>query len=253
MPDLLIISGVNGAGKSTIFPALQKTEKIAGSFQPEYITTDNFINPDNIQKDNNLSNIEASRITITTAYLKIKQEKNIALETTLSGKSQVLHLIKKAKELNYRIYIVYLLLYSPELSMARVVQRALQGKHYIPMKSVFDRYSKSINNFLNIYKNEADFWVIADNSKLAPQILCWGGNIYKSGTLLSESKVHIDRYYEILLKNNIPFKKLIWDKEEFSVSVFKKIKSEVEAEISKRPRGTTIVYEENGLLKFSNL
>jgi predicted ABC-type ATPase len=253
MPDLLIISGVNGAGKSTIFPALQRTEKVAGSFQPEYINTEDFINPDNIQKENNISNLEASKISIKTAYLKLKENKSIAIETTLSGKSQILNLIKEAKSLKYRVYIVYLLLYSAELSMARVVQRALQGKHYIPMKNILERYSKSINNFLNLYKKEADFWVVADNSKLVPEILCWGGNIYQSEILLSQSKNQIDRYQQILEKNIISFNLFKWEKEEFSLKVFEKIKFEVENELSKRPKGTTLVHEENGILKFTDI
>jgi predicted ABC-type ATPase len=50
MPDLLIIGGVNGAGKSTIFPSIQNTEQIQGSFQPGKIENENFVNADDIDR-----------------------------------------------------------------------------------------------------------------------------------------------------------------------------------------------------------
>ena len=62
--------------------------------------------------------------------------------------------------------------------MNRVSQRALLGYHYIPLDRVLARYEKSIANFLNLYRELADFWVVANNSTLEFTPVCWGGNFF---------------------------------------------------------------------------
>ena len=252
MPDLLIIAGVNGAGKSTIFPAIQNTEQVAGSFQPGVIDSNDFVNADDIERGSGGGQVNAARIAIATLYEKIEQRKNVAIESTISGKGFIYNAIKKAKKEGYRIYIVYVMLYSPELSMARVVQRALLGKHYIPMNQVFERYSKSVNNFFNLYKEQSDFWVVVDNSKLIPSVLCWGGSIYNNNIIYRESQDTFQPLMNIFKHNEIDISFDQFGTEEFSPFVFRKITQQVENEINKRPAGTTVVYQENGKMLFES-
>ena len=252
MPDLLIIGGVNGAGKSTIFPSIQNTEHVEGSFQPGKIENENFVNADDIERSMGGGQINAARNAITQLYEKIDQGINVAIESTVSGKGFIYNAIKKAKQKGYRIYIVYVMLYSPELSMARVVQRALLGKHYIPMNQVFERYSKSVNNFFNLYKEQSDFWVVVDNSKLIPSVLCWGGSIYNNNIIYRESEYTFQPLVNILQHNSIDISFDKFGTEVFSPFVFRKITEQVENEINKRPAGTTVVYQENGKMLFES-
>lgn len=253
MPDLLIIGGVNGAGKSTIFPSIQNTEHVEGSFQPGKIENENFVNADDIERSMGGGQISAARNAITQLYEKIDQGINVAIESTVWGKGFIYNAIKKAKQKGYRIYIVYVILYSPELSMARVVQRALLGKHYIPMHQILERYSKSVNNFFNLYKQEADFWVVINNSKLIPSVLCWGGMIYGDNRVFRQSEESFKHLLEILKFNGIEYSFDQFDREEFSPFVFGKIIKQVENELKKRPAGTTVVYQENGKMLFEKL
>ena len=86
MPDLIIIAGPNGAGKSTIFPAIQNVGKIEGAYQPNVIPDENYVNPDNIARDNNLEKVSAGRIAIEEIDRHIENKNDFAIETTLSGK-----------------------------------------------------------------------------------------------------------------------------------------------------------------------
>lgn len=127
MPDLLLIAGVNGAGKSTIFPSIQKSERVTGSFEPGLIEEEDFVNADDIERSTGSGQLGAARIAIEKVYEKVRQGRNLALESTISGRGFVMGVIREAKSRGYRIYIVYVILYSPELSMARVVQRACRA------------------------------------------------------------------------------------------------------------------------------
>jgi predicted ABC-type ATPase len=253
MPDLLIIAGVNGAGKSTIFPSIQRTERIEGSFQPGPIEDENFINADDIERITGGSQISAARQAIANINEKIDQGINIGLESTISGMGFVMNAIRKAKSKGYRIYIVYIFLYSPELSMARVVQRALLGKHYIPMEKVIDRFPKSINNFFNSYKDQADYWVVLDNSNLIPSVLCWGGLVYNDNVILRESEESMQPLINILAFNKIDISFNYFGTEMFSPFVFKKITEQVEKELKRRPAGTTLVSQESEKLVFKKV
>jgi hypothetical protein len=86
MPDLLLIAGVNGAGKSTIFPSIQKSERVKGSFQPGHIEEGDFVNADDIERSTGSGQLGAARIAIERVYEKVRQGRNLALESTISGR-----------------------------------------------------------------------------------------------------------------------------------------------------------------------
>jgi len=250
MPDLLLISGVNGAGKSTIFPSIQRAERVTGSFQPNIIEDGDFVNADDIARATGSDELGAARIAIETVYSKIREGRNLALESTISGKGFVMGAIREAKRHGYRIFIVYVVLYSPELSMARVVQRALQGKHYIPLENILTRYRKSIENFFNLYRKQADFWVLVDNSGLKPNVVCWGGNLYGSLRVYREKEDSVNPLQDILKFNGLEVSLDEFGTESFSPTVFAKIQEQVERELAKRPPGMAVVYQEDGMMKF---
>ena len=250
MPDLIIIAGPNGAGKSTIFPAIQNVGRIEGAFQPNVIPDENYVNPDNIAKDNNLEKISAGRIAIEEIDRHIENRNNFAIETTLSGK-YLLSKVNLAKSKGYRIFLVYISLDSYELSVARVIQRALLGKHYIPVDTIIQRYKKSLNNMFNHFVRLADFWLVVDNSDLIPNPLCWGGNIYADEKIYTTDKEFVEKLNAIALKNEIQFNNNdICFYDVFSPFVFSKIKELVIAETKKRPKGNYVVVQRQGKIEF---
>lgn len=252
MPDFIIIGGPNGAGKSTIFPAINSSVKVPGSYEPEVIDPENFVNADTIARDNNLNDIAAARVALERVDELIQSGKSIAVESTLSG-NWLIHAIKRARSNGYRVYIFYILIESSELSMVRVTQRALLGKHYISMQSILTRFSRSLSNFFNKYKPLADFWLISDNSSLMTKPLIWGGNIYHNENYYCTSSEDLNKVREILFRNKVAIgidSDYLNLNDTYTPIVIRNVQKCIEAELSNRPKGNYIAISENFNIRF---
>jgi predicted ABC-type ATPase len=73
----------------------------------------------------------------------------------------------------YTVQIFYLWVPSVDLSLARVRSRVAQGGHGVPEGVVRRRFDRSIKNFLRVYRNVADAWVLFDNSATTPAIIAF--------------------------------------------------------------------------------
>ena len=135
-PQLWIIAGVNGAGKTT-FTNKYLRGKIA------------IINPDEIAIQKNITPLQAGKKAILERQNYLEKKISFAVETTLSGFNEI-ELIKKCKDLNYKINLVYIYLQNKILSYSRVQQRVQNYGHNIPINDINRRYQKSINNFIKI-------------------------------------------------------------------------------------------------------
>ena len=129
--------------------------------------------------------------------------------------------------------------------MIRVTQRALLGRHYVSLERISNRYDRSLNNFFNIYKEYADFWVIADNSTLDVKVLYWGGNIFykqKKVFCLTSEINYITKFIDINQQSNI---------DDFSPQFFNRVKSMIAKEVKNRPKENRVaIQEETGGIKF---
>jgi predicted ABC-type ATPase len=158
MPNLYIISGCNGAGKTTA----------SYTVLPEILECKEFVNADEIARG--ISPFQPERVAIQAGRLMLNRiaslmEKRVdfAFETTLATKSYV-NLIRKAKENSYFVTLVFFWLNSPELALERVRLRVQSGGHNIPQKVVYRRYHAGLKNFNKLYRPIADYWMIFDNS-----------------------------------------------------------------------------------------
>jgi predicted ABC-type ATPase len=252
MPDLLIIGGPNGSGKSTIYPAIRNVTREEWSYEPEYIKEENYVNADNIAKDLHLSDSEAARKAIQKIEYFIELGESFSIESTLSGKTLIAH-INRAKQKGFRVYVIYVLVDSAELSMVRVTQRALLGKHYINLTNILTRYSRSILNFFNSYKHTADFWLVADNSGLIIRPLCWGGGIFGNNVSFAESKDSVYYLNDILMRNSLNAtlnEDFVNTEDQFTPIVIRKIQTVIEREIRNRPVGNFVCISEKGIVRF---
>jgi len=137
MPNLYIIAGCNGAGKTTA----------SFTLLPEMLDCEEFINADEIARglspfNPDKSAIEAGRIMLKKIDYLIKNKKDFAFETTLATKSYV-KTIDFAKKHDYQVTLIFYWLESPELAIERVKLRVSEGR---------TRYPKSCN-----YK-KIQFW-----------------------------------------------------------------------------------------------
>ena len=185
MPNLYIIAGCNGAGKTTAsFTVL-----------PDMLDCDEFINADEIARGLSPFNpdkaaIEAGRIMINKIHNLIHKKKDFAFETTLSGKIYV-NTIRKAKQSGYQVTMIFFWLDSPNLAIERVKSRVLDGGHRIPESVVIRRYYTGIINLFKLYVPICDYWMIFDNSISPSELIAEG---------FSDKKV--------MIKNNRKFDKL---------------------------------------------
>ena len=157
MPDIFIIAGCNGAGKTTA----------AYNLLPDVFKTVEFVNADEIARGLSPFNptgvaFQAGRIMLERLEQLVGENKNFSFETTLSGFTY-LSFIKKAKEKGYMITFFFVYLNSAELAVERVAIRVSKGGHSILKEVIERRYFKGLSNFSK-YAEEADDWFVYDNS-----------------------------------------------------------------------------------------
>lgn len=168
MPNLYIISGCNGAGKTTAsFTVL-----------PEMLGCREFVNADEIARGLSPFQpekvaVEAGRIMLQRIDELLRKNEDFAIETTLATRSYA-QTIRKAREGGYNVTLVYFWLASPELAIQRVKNRVAEGGHNIPEDIIRRRYKKGVKNLFELFIPICDYWIIIDNSQTPYNIVAEG-------------------------------------------------------------------------------
>jgi len=168
MANLYVISGCNGAGKTTA----------SYSVLPDMLNCKEFVNADEIAKglspfQPDKVAIEAGRIMLTRIKDLIKHNVDFAFETTLASKSYA-PFIREAQLKGYFVTLVFFWLNSPELAIERVKTRVNSGGHDIPENVINRRYWAGICNLSKLYVPISDYWLIIDNSEPPFQVIAEG-------------------------------------------------------------------------------
>jgi predicted ABC-type ATPase len=164
MPDIFVIAGINGAGKTTV----------ATRLLPHFLNIPEFLNADEIAKGLSPFNpsgaqIAAGRIFLHRLEEMIKQERSFAFETTLAGKGY-LKTLKACKAKGYVIHLLYVWIASPSLAIQRVKARVRQGGHFVESDVIKRRYGRSLANFIQLYFPLADEVLVYDNTTMHSEI-----------------------------------------------------------------------------------
>ena len=164
-PVCIVIAGPNGAGKTTF----------AREFLPKDARVVHFVNADLIASGLSPLRPELAALAAGRLFLKeldrlAKARLDFAFESTLSG-LVYLNRLKRWKAAGYRIELIYLRLSSPRLALRRIAARVKQGGHNVPRADVLRRFTRSWNNFQNVYQLLADEWTLYDNSGSKPLVL----------------------------------------------------------------------------------
>jgi len=190
MPNIYIISGCNGAGKTTAsFTVL-----------PEMLDCDVFINADEIAKglsplNPSKSAIEAGRLMLQKINHLISRDQDFAFETTLATKSYASK-IKKARDAGYQITLVFFYLESQDLAIERVKSRVSEGGHDIPENVIRRRYNAGIKNLFDIYIPLSHYWMIFDNSNVPTNFIAEGYSSEEIDVLNNRIFEEIKRKYK---------------------------------------------------------
>ncbi len=157
-PNLYIIAGCNGAGKTTA----------SMTVLPEVLQCEEFVNADEIAKGLSPFHpeemaIEAGKLMLRRIDILLEQHKTFAIETTLATRSYK-SLIARAKEKGYTVTLLFFWLPSPEMAEMRVAARVASGGHNIPKDVIHRRYWLGLQNLFNIFAPVVDYWSLYDNS-----------------------------------------------------------------------------------------
>ncbi|MDR3328572.1 MAG: zeta toxin family protein [Prevotellaceae bacterium] len=159
MPNLYIISGCNGAGKTTA----------SYTVLPEMLSCKEFVNADEIARGLSPFNaghvaIEAGKVMLTRIKGLMEEGVDFAFETTLAARFYV-SFVKQAQQRGYVVSLVYFWLSSPELAIGRVAARVAAGGHNIDEATIRARYAGGLHNLFRLYMGVVDYWVLVDNSR----------------------------------------------------------------------------------------
>lgn len=168
MPNIYLIAGCNGAGKTTASMTLL----------PEMLDCNEFVNADNIAAgisplQPEKASFEAGRLMLQRIDRLVKSKVDFAIETTLSSKNYISK-VEYWQHLGYDIVTIYFWLNNPDLAIERIQERVKKGGHFIPNKTVIRRYYRGIKNLFDYFLKRSNYWLVIDNSKEIPDILAEG-------------------------------------------------------------------------------
>ena len=168
---MFIISGCNGAGKTTA----------SYSLLPEMLECSEFVNSDEFAKGLSPFNpekaaIKASRFVIMKIRHLISRQMDFAVETTLATRT-LLKTVKMAQSNGYTVTLLYFWLNTPELAIQRVKARVEAGGHNLPEETIRRRYRVGIQYFFNDYSPVCERWILADNSQIPFRVVAEGSKL----------------------------------------------------------------------------
>jgi predicted ABC-type ATPase len=159
MPTVVVLGGINGAGKTTSSQTLLADQLAVLSF----------VNADTIARGLNAfrpeaAALQAGRVMLVRLKELAAERVDFAFETTLAGKTY-LPFLRSLRENGYSVELNYFWLRSADLAVSRVRARVRKGGHDIPEDTIRQRYGRSLSNFWERYRHEADAWYVYDNSE----------------------------------------------------------------------------------------
>lgn len=164
-PRLYIISGCNGAGKTTA----------SYTVLPDILGCKQYVNADEIARGLSPFNpasvlTAAGRIMLGRIWELIDSRQTFACETTLATRSYKA-IIEKAREQGYVVHLLYIWLSTPALAVQRVAQRVAEGGHNVPVPTIIRRYKRGLRNLFRMFMPIVNAWTLVDNTRGDCQIV----------------------------------------------------------------------------------
>ena len=156
-PQLFVLVGGNGAGKSTFFQQFLKAKDLP------------FVNADLIAKEFYHDNAEArsydaAMLAAQQRKILLTQKQSFCFETVFSHPSKV-DFLADAIAMGYEVLLIGIFLDSIELNAARVCHRVACGGHTVPENKILRRIPRTIENIKLAIPLVSETWLI-DNSSI---------------------------------------------------------------------------------------
>jgi predicted ABC-type ATPase len=158
-PRLVVIAGPNGAGKTTFYDAFLASLPLP------------FVNADQIART--LAPEDPASIAYGAAELADRERRELLalrrsfiMETVFSDPAgDKLAFLRGAQNAGYSVILLFIGIESPDLSILRVTQRALEGGHDVPPDKLQQRFPRTQRN-LEAALHFVDVALVFDNSSL---------------------------------------------------------------------------------------
>ncbi|PSF39035.1 Zeta toxin family protein [Aphanothece hegewaldii CCALA 016] len=165
MPNVYIIGGANGSGKTTV----------AKRLLPNFLNVFEYVNADEIAVG--LSPFKPNSVAIQAGKLMLERIETLkntgvdfAFETTLAARNFV-RILQSCQAFGYTVNLIYFWLLTPELAIFRVRRRVESGGHDIAEEVIRRRYERGRSNLTQLYLPLCDRWIIYNNSRNEPQLV----------------------------------------------------------------------------------
>ena len=158
-PQMFVIAGVNGSGKSTFTKSILRKEPTLKVIDPDAIAKDMTGSYATVDAEA----LGAGKAALMQVQMCISSNQSFIVESTISGRVYLRYL-EQAKKAGFKCILVYVALESPEMSAQRVAARVTRGGHNIPTQDIKRRYPKSFQN-LKAHLQLCDLAYVYDNSQ----------------------------------------------------------------------------------------
>ena len=158
-PDLIIIAGPNGSGKTSVTQKFLHHEWAEGTV---------YINPDQVAKDmfgdwnNSEAVLKAANYCSELREKCLSEKKSFVFETVFSAQDKIDFVIR-AKKAGFFIRIFFISTSNPAINASRIANRVMKGGHDVPITKIISRYYKAIRKCKTI-SSIIDRLYVYDNS-----------------------------------------------------------------------------------------
>ena len=160
-PELIIIAGPNGSGKTSITKRFLHHEWAEGTI---------YINPDEVANEifgdwnSHEAVLKAANYCAEWRNKCLEEKNSFVFETVMSAIDKV-DFIAKARKNGFFIRLFFISTTTPSINASRIANRVMNGGHDVPITKIISRYYKSIENCkavssivdrLYVYDNSVD-------------------------------------------------------------------------------------------------
>ncbi len=147
-PRVVILAGINGAGKTTISDGLLRVLGI-----------DTYLDADAMERElaGRGAAIRAGRMMHAEIERLRDAAADFAIETTMSGQ-WLRRTLRDLHAAGYASSLLYLWLPNAHMAVRRVRGRVRMGGHHIPTEAVLRRYLRSVGNCVRVYSPAVGEW-----------------------------------------------------------------------------------------------
>jgi len=213
MPNLHIISGSNGAGKSSVGPSYlpENIQNSCSVFDGDKLFMQRRkalwdAGSRAIKEIKKIANMEVAEMFDNLVDESIKQNADFVYEGHFTNDA-TWDIPKRFKECGYSIHMIFFGLRDTDLSQLRVVNRVREGGHYVDPAHLASNFYGNLEK-LNINYEIFDSIQIVDTSETEPKVLCLlENNIIVSSVSYSELPEWFKNYLPLLanrISNYLP-------------------------------------------------